>query len=825
MPQENLQFEAFISYRHNKRDMAVAKALMNQLERYHVPKTLQKRVGRKKLNKLFRDREELPLSDDLEQGIKKAIEASRWLIVIASPTLKDSPWCMKEIEYFIECHGRERVLTVLTEGNPKESFPAILLKEGKEPLAANVCAKTTFGALIKLRGEKLRLIAQILNVPYDDLFRRYQRRKVRLIAAAAAVFAAFAGMAVYQAAQTEKQRVTAVENEIGLLSGRSLIATAEKDRLSGAAYALDAYERYVGLYPGGKPDLQKQVAASLEAATYTQGFEVLSAVANGGRRLGSLLYSPDDSLILGIIGGNSAAVISAETLQILYTVTDNTQSLDFTAFSPDGQHFLTASHWDSTVSVWRADGSREKAAEIKVENGLSLNITGAQFISDSEILLDLPRGLASDGPMLAIWHFSTDEKRILAGAEDLRFTSLSDETTLSADGRLAAPIVELMDEFYVFNTETGEKFTLPSEIKAYRHWAFSPDGAYLAGVCYDEAVVWDLSARKVVFSVPLEDGLFCDALFSPDGEQLVIGKKVLDAKTGALLFEMTLAETNIVLNCQYSPDGLYLVAVTDKIAVFETKKGTLKTDLEGVAVTSCAFRHDGKRLITNTVKGAAELYGTPETATAVMMDHYEQPLYETLRYTQSTEYASVIGTKHLAGVESPLYIQRLYSDPTGRFVAMPLADGFIEMWDLAGDTAPIAGISEHWSIVNDMIMTDKIMLSAGYDGRLMAYDMALGQVRYVLSLSDAPLRQLEIDPRGELAMVLTQTGTEAIVLNIETGKPLYRFKAEPLAPFVQIGFTLDSENAVAIQSDGKAVVGALYQTLDKLKTGAESLLD
>jgi FOG: WD40 repeat len=830
MPREkNMpQYEAFISYRHIERDQQVAKALMGQLERYRIPKALQQKLGRKKLNKLFRDREELPICLDLERGIKDAIEASRFLIVIASPTLKDSPWCMKEIEYFIECHGREHLLVVLSQGEPSESFPPILLENGAEPLAADVRAKTTFGATMKLRREKLRLIAQMLNVSFDDLFRRYQRRRLRLIAASAtlvaAVSAGFAGMTLYQSAQIEKQRVIAVENEIGLLSGRALIATGENNRLLGAEYALNAYERYVALYPKGQAELEKQVAASLEAAAYTQGFEVLSAVSNGGRRLGSLQYSPDDRYLLAIIGGNSAALIDAESLNILYTVTDGTQSLDSVAFSPDGRYFLTASHWDNHVSVWRTNETREKVAEIKVENGLSLNITGAQFISDTEILLDLPRGFESDGPTLAVWDFKTDGKRILAGAEDLKFTALSEATTLSADGRLAAPIVELMNAFYVLDTVTGEKFSLPSDIKAYRHWAFSFDGTRLAGVCYNEIAVWDLLSRELVFSLPLEDGLSKAVLFSPDGTQLAAGTQVLDAKTGAPLFEMHLPETHIVLNCLFSPDGLYLAAVTDKIAVFNTQTGLLQTNLEGAAVTSCAFRHDGRRLITNTLQGTADLYGTPETATAVMVQSYAEDLYRRDSFTPNAEYALTVSTHHLSSFQSPMYIEQLYSDSSGRFVAMPLADGFIEMWDLKKGADPIAGINEHGAIVSDMAFTADKMLSIGYDGRFMVYDMTSAQVRYVLTLADAPLKQLETDARGELAMVLTQTGSEAIVLNIETGRILYRLKAEPATFFADIGFSMDSENAVAIQADGKAIVGALYQTLDKLKDSAQNLL-
>ena len=118
-----MKYDAFISYRHLERDMFVAKGVHKALETAKIPKRIQKETGRKKINRVFRDQEELPIGSDLGNNIDLALRESEFLIVICSPKTKESYWVMKEIDTFISLHGRENVLAVLVEGEPEDSFP------------------------------------------------------------------------------------------------------------------------------------------------------------------------------------------------------------------------------------------------------------------------------------------------------------------------------------------------------------------------------------------------------------------------------------------------------------------------------------------------------------------------------------------------------------------------------------------------------------------------------------------------------------------------------------------------------------------------------
>lgn len=196
------RYDAFISYRHTELDRFVAENLIKQLEAYKLPQSVKKKLqGKKtKIERVFRDREELPLTNNLEEPIVEALQSSEWLIVVCSPRLPQSMWCKKEIETFISLRGREHVLAVLIEGEPNEAFPEELLykieevqntdgtieqrKVPVEPLAADFRGEGKKGVAKAMKGEILRVLAAIFQVPFDDLRQRHRERKMRRIVTA-----------------------------------------------------------------------------------------------------------------------------------------------------------------------------------------------------------------------------------------------------------------------------------------------------------------------------------------------------------------------------------------------------------------------------------------------------------------------------------------------------------------------------------------------------------------------------------------------------------------------------------------------------------------
>ena len=231
MEKEEYKYDAFISYRHCELDKFVAENLHKTLESYDLPKSIKTKLGitNKTFKRVFRDQEELPLSSNLEDPIVDALENSKFLIVICSPRLKDSLWCKKEIQTFKKLRGRKNIFCVLVEGEPSESFPEEVLydekkvttKDGKtkvnkimvEPLAADVRGSSKKEILKKIKEEKLRLIAPMFELDYDDLKQRQkikeQKRIIHIVAAIAIASIAFGiySLIMFIIIQTQQNRL------------------------------------------------------------------------------------------------------------------------------------------------------------------------------------------------------------------------------------------------------------------------------------------------------------------------------------------------------------------------------------------------------------------------------------------------------------------------------------------------------------------------------------------------------------------------------------------------------------------------------------------
>lgn len=258
MSEQKYKFDAFISYRHGGIDQFVAENLHKKMETFKLPKSIKNKTnGKTKINRVFRDQEELPLTSDLGDPIREALEASEWLIVICSPRLHESKWCQTEIETFISIHGREKVLAVLVEGEPSDSFPEQLLykteevieengekrtiKRTVEPLAADMRGVNNREVKKAMNIEMLRLLAPMFGVTFDDLRQRHRERKLRSNMMIATIITGVA-IAFGVVSSTFAIQINSQKNEIAAqnekLAYNQALSLAEKSN-----YALSAGRR------------------------------------------------------------------------------------------------------------------------------------------------------------------------------------------------------------------------------------------------------------------------------------------------------------------------------------------------------------------------------------------------------------------------------------------------------------------------------------------------------------------------------------------------------------------------------------------------------
>jgi tetratricopeptide (TPR) repeat protein len=201
-----MRYAAFISYNH--KDRRAAGKLHRALETYRLPARIRGRetaIGtvQDRLPPIFQDREELASSSDLAASVRAALEQTHTLIVLCSPHAARSRWVNEEIRAFMAMGRRDRIQGLIIDGEPNASRtpgadpaqeclpPALFEDGGGEPLASDVRAGQD-----GWQAARLKLIAGILGVPYDELRQRdLARRQRRLMAIAAASAVGFVVMA------------------------------------------------------------------------------------------------------------------------------------------------------------------------------------------------------------------------------------------------------------------------------------------------------------------------------------------------------------------------------------------------------------------------------------------------------------------------------------------------------------------------------------------------------------------------------------------------------------------------------------------------------
>jgi tetratricopeptide (TPR) repeat protein len=244
------RYVAFLSYSH--RNKAETEWLHRALERYAMPKKLVGRETAKgpvpaRLIPVFRDRDELPATDDLGGALRAALEATEHLIVIASPASAKSIYVEEEIRYFKALKGESRVFALIVDGEPyassmagreaEEAFPrALRFKLGADGQVSDVPAEPIAADIRPGKDGRrlalLKLIAGITGLRLDDLVQREAQRRARrltwIAGGASAGMLMTTGLAVY----ANQQRLVAVEQR-RIAEKESAAARAATDYLIG----------------------------------------------------------------------------------------------------------------------------------------------------------------------------------------------------------------------------------------------------------------------------------------------------------------------------------------------------------------------------------------------------------------------------------------------------------------------------------------------------------------------------------------------------------------------------------------------------------------
>jgi tetratricopeptide (TPR) repeat protein len=300
-----LRYSAFVSYNH--RDRKQVAWLHRALEGYRIPRHLRGRPGPlgplgAKLPPVFRDREELAASADLARSVQDALEQSHSLIVVCSPNSARSAWVNEEIRAFAALGRSDRIQCLIVGGKAhassrpgedpeQECFPPALFESGDaRPLAADLRPGQD-GRL----AAKLKLVAGLLGVGYDELRQREQVRRTRRLTALAAGFAAgfvlmtaLAGFALVSRSEAIRQRDTAERTVAFVKSLFEVYDPSEsRGRTVTAREILDRGAARIELGLAREPTVQAELGTTL-AEVYTK----LGLLHDGDRLIQRMLAVP-----------------------------------------------------------------------------------------------------------------------------------------------------------------------------------------------------------------------------------------------------------------------------------------------------------------------------------------------------------------------------------------------------------------------------------------------------------------------------------------------------------------------------------------------------
>lgn len=226
------KYFAFISY--SRKDSRAAAFLHRSLEHFRIPTRFvdpqYRPANGKFLRPVFRDKRDLANTEgSFTEGIRAALEATRYLFVVCSRSAAGSVWVDEEIKYFLAHNGNDllKVVPIVLEGNPgagdeTECLPATLRR--KEITLRNLPtmipdegAKETEGwenGIVQALSYVLHVRRENIKASIDAERMRQMKIYLGIGVVCAFIFAALAFWAAKAERRAEANRKIAVANEI-----------------------------------------------------------------------------------------------------------------------------------------------------------------------------------------------------------------------------------------------------------------------------------------------------------------------------------------------------------------------------------------------------------------------------------------------------------------------------------------------------------------------------------------------------------------------------------------------------------------------------------
>lgn len=658
-----MKYWAFLSYSHT--DAKWGDWLHKALETYRVPRRLIGKDSRdekipERLFPIFRDREELPVSADLGTNINEALEQSRYLIVICSPRSAQSRWVGEEIKTFKKLGGEDHILALIVDGEPNASDGKSGFKVEDEcfhelmryrlgPGGAITAQRTEPIAADAREGKdgkgnaKLKLLAGLLGVNYDDLKQREQERRLRrfrIVVAAAlfliAVFICLSAALLFKQREAARARDQARET-VSKSDFFEALRLIDEQKTSDALAQLARSLRF---------DPNNQLAACrLASLLVNRNYPMPKLTLRHSNVVEGAEFSPDGKVLLTVAGDATITLWDTQTGGVLLGPMKQDDQPEWVEFSPNGDRFLIVT-MDHTARVLDARSGATITGPIKEAKSLRFSRDGKMVLAilgdQAAHVLDAASGkaishtekivadeyftaelspdsqriiTASDAGTARVWDASSG-KPITEGVKNGRFSSAE----FSPDGKRILTISGSA-EMRLWDAQTLRPLIGPIVVQDFESESgegvmsarFSPDGKLIAAGTGKTARIWnaqtgerlaDTAARTQDVKETSASNFIHWVRFSPDSEQIVTGgvTRVWNARTGQPLTELMQYREAGALAANFSPDGRFVAtAFADAAArLWDVRPGkTSPTRMfQGRLLLTVDFSPNGKLVVS-----------------------------------------------------------------------------------------------------------------------------------------------------------------------------------------------------------------------------------
>ena len=809
------KYWAFISYSHQDRKWG--DWLHKTLETYRVPRRLVGMASRdgtvpKRIFPVFRDREELPTSSDLGANLREALQQSRYLIVVCSPRSAVSRWVNEEIRAFKSCGTEDRVLCLIVDGEPNatdkpelglsECFPetirwrmdsqGVLTHERMEPIAAD--ARPGLDGKAKAR---LKLIAGMLGVSYDELWQREKRRtiwkRVQVLVGAACLLATVSGVWQWQEHKKVAQARQSLIERYTEQGRQELLAANPMRALPYLSEAYSLGER--------RPALRFLLAQAMRPLD----IQSLSVV-DKENRIGEAKFSSDGKHFLTLHADKSVKVWELETGKASVVLGGKAAPVDMFDVSPDGRRVLTSHR--NTATVWDS----ETGKVLFTLTGHELDIKSLTFSPDGRRIatasVDNTARIwdASNGTLLTtlaghqatvLWvRFSPDASRLI--------TTSVDETAKIWDIQTGKQIVSF----------DGSEETL---VKGF----FSPDGKRVATYTKGHRIlVWDSSSGKLITTVGNSNRILFVLFGYPDAEIAVVSTdetntvKIVNALNQRVLATFK-GHVGQVVGASISKDRTRIVTASwDKTAKVWDLSGRLLFSFEKLGsfspleenILSASFSPDDRRVMTLNWGGKLTIWNAISGEPLIAGDASQEPLRlaffsgDGSRIVTTSLYAFQVWNPRdrslLKTFESKdVAVMNLFFTPDARRMAVATGDGNVVLWDSATGKAiaTFPGTEGHFSSDGQ-----RVLVTANNNGATI-YDTANGSSILSFGDRDARVFAAALSPDGRRAVTIS-TDKTAKVWDVTKGKALFTLKQDAELGWRAV-FSSDGERIVTVERD------------------------